>query len=473
MAIHKYNDDIYSMTLKGDLGFGQLVSQTSFMNEADDVHQDFDGTCTFAPGCTSVGNPLLAATGSYLETIRDQTYGQFTEEARLAGTFWSDFDYLAGLFYYHHNISLHQNTDAAIDQFSGETDNSWSFFGNLDWNVTDAIKLSAGLRNIDETKHFSTFYELSSGAIPITPHIADSKSWSRLITRYNAQWAFTDNNLIYANRSEGFRSGGFSMRGTLSEQSGTQSNCGVVAGCPNNNFLAFAPETNITYEVGSKNQFFGKTLTFNIDGFINDITGYQQSEVVETPGYGPGTDTYIVNYPKVRIQGIEFEADAAVGSWVDALDGLTLTGNVGIQSAKVKDGIVNGQEVALGAGATAGAPGSIADFTGSTLQRIPGNNYTIRGTYTRDVGTDSDVVLSMGYSWIAKFSLGNFGTVQDYQTGYGLLDASAQLDYENYYVRLSGKNLTDEAYRDQSLPTVFFQGWGAPRTIEVEVGAKF
>lgn len=468
----RYDNNIYSLILKAETPIGQLVSQTAFMDESDNVHQDFDGTCVGAVGCTSVGNPLLASTGSMLETIRDQKYQQFTQEVRLAGSFWDNWDYLLGVFYYHHDIDLHQNTNGVIDQYGAEGDFSWSFFGNLDWNVTDTIKLSAGLRDIEETKHFGTQYILL-GTTPITPHITDHKSWSKVVSRLNAQWQVTPGTLLYANRSEGFRSGGFSMRGTLSEQSGTQSNCGVPAGCPANNFLSFDPETNVTYEVGVKNQFFNNGLIFNADGFINDIKGFQQTEVVETPGYGPGTNTYIVNYPKVRIKGLEFEMDAVLGTWVPALDGFVLTANLGIQSGKVQDGVVNGQQVALGAGATAGAPGSVADFTGTGLQRIPSNNYTLRASYTRDIGTDTDLALTAGYSHIAKFSLGNFGTAQDFQPSYGLFDASATLDWRNYYIKISGKNLNNKAYRDQSLSTVFFQGWGAPRTYQVEVGAKF
>ncbi len=481
----KYDNDIYSLILKADTGIGQLVSQTAFMDEADTVHQDFDGTCVgvnsfggpfIPPGCTTVTNPLLAATGGALHTIRAQKYQQFTEEARLAGSFLDQFDYLVGLFYYHHMIKLHQNTNVVVDQFSSEGDSSWSFFGNLDWNPTDTIKLSAGLRDIDESKNFGTFYQVTLPGpivIPITPTIAASKSWNKVITRFNAQWQVTPDNLVYVNRSEGFRSGGFSMRGTLSEQVGTQNNCQVPAGCPANNFLSFEPETNVTYELGAKNQFLDGTLRFNIDGFINDIKGFQQSEVVVTPGYGPGTNTYIVNLPKVEIKGVEFEVDAAVGEWIDELQGLTLTGNVGIQGAKVTTGVVDGRMVAIGPFAQAGAPGSTADFTGTMLQRVPSNNFTIRGSYQREIGSDMGLTLNMGYSWISRFSLGTFATLNDIQPGYGLLDASATLDWKNYYIQLSGKNITNQAYRDQSLPTVFFQGWGAPAMVEVEVGAKF
>jgi iron complex outermembrane receptor protein len=470
----KFKNDIYSLVLKAKSPIGDIMFQTAYMDEADDVGQDFDGTCFVAPGtpgpgCNSVGNPLLASAGNYLETGRYQTYKQFTQELHVTGTVFDQFDYLFGVFYDHNDITLHQNTNVVIDQWSSQGDSSWAYFGNVDWNPTDTIKLSAGARQIDESKRFGTYYQLELfGGVPITPHIADNHSWHKAITRLSAQWQATPDNLLYATRSEGFRSGGFSIRGTLAEDAPGQSNY-----APGNNFLGFLPETDVNYEIGSKNEFFDHALLFNVDGFITNISDVQQSQVVETPGYGPGTDTYIVNYPKVQIKGLEFQLNARVGRFIQAFDGLTLTANYGVQSANVKNGVVNGEEVALGAGATAGVPGSVADFTGSTLTRVPGNSFTIRGTYAREVMPDATLTFSAGYSWLSHFSLANFGTAQDYQPGYGLVDASIRLDYRNYYISVYGKNLGDTAYRDQSLATVFFQGWGAPRTVNVEIGAKF
>lgn len=462
-----YDNDIYSLILKAKTPVGDLVSQTAFMNERDDVNQDYDATCLGDPGCPSAGNALYGTLP--LQVDRMQKYQQFTEEVRLNGTVFDRFDYIFGLFFDHHNIWLNQITDAAIYQFSSEGDSSWSEFGNIDWNVTDAIKLSAGLREISESANFATFYDyFNTPALGITPYIQDQHSWNKLITRFAAQWQVTSDTLLYADRAEGFRSGGFSMRGTLSEAAPGQPNYSSGA-----NFLSFLPESNTTYEVGAKNEFFENSLMFNLDGFINNITDMQQSEVIITPSYGPGTNTYIVNFPKVQIKGLEFELDAKVGSWIDALRGLTMMANLGIQGAKVENGVVNGQEVGIGAGGTGGAPGSTADFTGSTLQRIPSNNFTLRGSYVHALTGEASLTLDAGYSRISHFSLGTFGTAQDYQPGYGLVDASARVDWRNYYIELSGKNLTDKAYRAESLPTVFFQNWGAPRTLEVELGAKF
>ena len=469
----RLNTNMASLTLKAKTPIGELVSQTSYMSSGDTVNQDFDGTCRGAPGCTSVGNPLLAATGSVLLTNRDQTYKQFTQEVRLQGKAADGLvDYIAGAYYYNHKITLHQNTNGAIDQFSAEKDHSWSFFGNIDLNPTPTLKISGGVRNIFEAKRFNTEYILL-GTIPLVPRINDRRSWQRLITRFNIQWQAAPDVLLYVNRSEGFRSGGFSIRGTLSEQQASQTNCGTVGGCPNNNFLSFLPETNTTYEAGFKTRFLNRAITFNAAGFINDIKDFQQSQVVVTPNYGPGTNTYVVSLPKVQIKGLEFELDLDAGKLSDPLKGLSLSGTLGIQDANVKNGKVNGQTSSIGAGAQDGAPGTTADFTCVLLQRVPKTSYTVRGSYVRDLSDDAKISLTAGYSWLASFSLGTFGTLNDIQPGYGLLDASATLNYKGYFLRVAGKNLTDVAYRTQSLPTVFFQGWAAPATVTISVGAKF
>ncbi len=471
-----YRNDVLSLILKAKTPIGALVSQTAYVDQVDSDDQDYDGTCQFYPGCTGAANNGNALIGVPLEAIRYQSFKQFTQEERLSGTV-GPFDYLVGAFYYDHDFSLRQITDltvAEFDQRSSQTDHSWSEFGNLDWNVVPNVKLSAGVRNISETKDAKTAVDLYSGGDDIVsilgqPNYQFSHTWSHVVTRFNAQWQFLPSSLLYLNRSEGFRSGGFSVRETLSETVPTQNNYGP------GNLIAFQPETNVTYEAGLKNRFFDNALTFNIDGFLNYIKDYQESAVIETPGYGPGTNTYVINLPKVEIKGIEMDANAAIGHWISALEGFTLSGNVGIQTGRITDGDVNGRQFSLGPGATGGANGSVADLTGTQLARLPADNYTIRGTYAHALGPDGGrLTTTIGYSWIAKFSLTDFTPQQpDFQPSYGLLDASATYRWQNYYVKVSGKNLTNVYYRTFALPTVFIQGYAPPRSAEVEFGAKF
>jgi iron complex outermembrane receptor protein len=295
-----------------------------------------------------------------------------------------------------------------------------------------------------------------------------------VLTRFAAQWQALPTSMIFATRSEGFRSGGFSIRGTLSEQQAASTNCGVLGGCPDNNFLSYNPETNVQYELGVKNTFYDGAVLLNVTGFIIDDKGFQFGNVVTTGAYGPGTNTYITNLPKVESKGLEFELTVKPDQWVPDLSGLTLSANLGIQKAKILNGVIDGRLAAnpLDPTAQAGVPGSLADFTGQTLQRVPNYNYTLRGSYARPVG-EGVLTLTTGWSYQDKFALSNFGTFVDEQPGYGLLDAQIGYEWDCYRLSVSGKNLTDVVYRDQSLPTVFFQGYGPGRTWMVQLEANF
>ena len=465
-----YGDDVISLTLKARTPIGQAVSQTSYINQRDTDAQDYDGTCQFYPGCTGLpemGNVLI---GVPLEADRDQTYHQFNQEERLSGSY-GPVDYIVGAFYDRHEFTLHEVNDLYVlttDQHSGQTSHSWSEFGNLDYNPTSTIKLSAGLRNISETKQATTEFDIGGVPILAQPSFTFDHTWSRVVTRFNAQWQVIPQTLLYANRSEGFRSGGFSVRGTLSESVPGQTNYS-----PGANLLEFAPETNVTYEVGIKNRLFGNALILNVDGFYNTVKNFQQTSVIETTGFGPGTNTYVINIPEVVIKGVEMDAALRPAKWIPALQGFTLQGNLGIQSGRITNGNVNGQEFALSAGGNGGPQGSIADLTGTALQRLPTDNYTVRGIYVHDL-FEGKLTTTIGYTWTAKYSLQDFSPqTPDFQPSYHLLDASATYDWKNYYVKASGKNLTNTNYRQFSLPTVFIQSWAPPATAELEFGAKF
>ncbi len=77
------------------------------------------------------------------------------------------------------------------------------------------------------------------------------KDANKLVDKESIDYQLTSNNLIYADRSVGFRSGGLSPRSTLSEAVPGQTNYS-----PGANYSTFNPETDTQYEIGSKNTFF-------------------------------------------------------------------------------------------------------------------------------------------------------------------------------------------------------------------------
>jgi len=470
--------DIYNLSFNLDTGFGDIVWTTAYMDSADIVWQDFDGTCAGSIGCPNtgpiVGNFLLTNAGNptgSLQTIRDQTYTQLSHEARLSGSVGA-FDYLLGGYYFESEVSLTQTTNGAVLQRAGEDTTSYSFFGNVDWNLSDRLTVSAGARSINEEKDARNRFDLITPAIAIVPAFTASDQWDDVITRFGVSYDLGETTNLYLTRSEGWRSGGFSIRGTLSERAANQTNCGVVGGCPNNNFLGYEPESVTAWELGAKNSFIDGQVIFNLAYFKTEVEDFQQSAVVVTPNYGTGTTTYINNYPEVEIEGYEIEAVVRPTFLWSGFEGLTLNMNLGLQDAEIVNGRVDGRRAAGFPSGAAGAPGSTANFTGQRVLRVPDYNITWGAVYERSMGP-GQLTLGASYRYIDDHTLANFGAVGDLEEGYSLVDANIDYEWANYRLSVNGKNLGDTEYRNHSLPTVFFQGWGAPATITVELSADF
>ncbi len=479
---------IYSLNLGWDSPIGQISSTTAFLKENDDAEQDFDGSCANSKlggrTCNVLANPLLA----FLHTSRPQKYDQFSEELRINHDFGNRAKALVGFYYFHDDISAVQLTRTLApgvpvtapltNQISGDVTESKAVFGNLIFNVTSRLHVSAGFRYIDEQTDFHNAYNLlyvpASGESPAFGptnipliNFTGSKHASKVVSKFTVDYKITDNNLVYFDRSIGFRSGGLSPRSTLSEQIPGQSNYDPAN--PKANYSTFDPETDTSYEIGAKNTFFHNRLTVNVAGFITEDTNHQQGLVVVTPGYGPGTNTYIVNLPKVEIKGAEIELTYRS----EEIPGLTLSGVGGYQTAKVTNGKVPGVEGPVNpVTAQAGPPGSVYDLTGTSLERVPEYNFTLRGDYSHQLGVGV-VDFNIGYKWSDRYVFAYLAGQPDYQPSFGLLDLSVSYAWSRYKFIFSAKNVTGQIYYSNTLPSVFFHGWGDPTTVLGEIQVKF
>lgn len=480
--------DLFNATVTIDTGFGEITSVTGYLDQTDFQSQDFDGTCSAAgAACGFAGTNLLLTSAANptgtLHTERPQAYEQFTQEIRLAGSTMEDrLDYLLGFYYYEHKVDVNQTTNGAILQTAGEENDSLSFFGNLDFAVTDDLTVSAGARYIDESKEFFSGYDLllPGATIPIVTPFTDEGDFDDVITRFAVDWQASPNHLLYISRAEGFRSGGFSIRGTLSEQIAGQPNCdggvvnpgntpGVSIQCPGNNFLRYEPENVTTIELGAKNTFLDGDLTVNAAYFNTTAENLQDVSITVT-GFGPGTNTYINNLPEVEIDGFEFDFLFRP----DSLEGFSLSGVLGLQDGEVTDGVLPGDRSQIGVGGSPGNTGSSADFTGSLrgLGRIADYNFNIAATYEFDMGPGA-LTLNASYNYIDDHALSAGFGQRDIEVGYGLLNAYIGYSWDNYSISLTGRNLTDKDYRIGSLASVYFDRWGDDMNWLAEIKAEF
>ncbi len=329
---------------------------------------------------------------------------------------------------------------------------SWALYGQGTYDFNDAVTLTFGGRyTVDDKKYransvncgadrtgtaFEGFPACAGvgGSLAIIAESFDlrtSEDWDDFSAKVALQWQASDNAMLFASASQGYKSGGFG---------GSQ---GIAAAA----ITPVEPETAINYEVGYKGDLANDTLRVNITGFFTD---YEDLQVVRF-GPVPGSDfgTFVTtNIGTAEISGLETEL-----TWFPT-ENLKLTGNLALLDTDVQGLILND-----------------IDVSGSDLRQAPDTSYNIAAEYNwpmQDGELDLRVSLSHTDEQITDY-LDQRTIVQEQD----LLDARIGWvsGDERWEVALWGKNLTDELYIAHSYvigPGVIGV-FGPPRTVGLTV----
>lgn len=185
----------------------------------------------------------------------------------------------------------------SLDQINGEGHNyfrsrnlaetrSYAGFGEIYWKMSDAVKITAGLRYTKDRKIATPVKSqllLAPGFIGGGfvnrgyPESDDIKQkWGRLTGRFVVDWkprfAFTDDTLIYASYARGYKGGG-------ANPPGIDANPQWLQFFPQPE--TFRPESVNAFEIGTKNAFSGGKFILNANAFYYDYKDYQVSQIVD------------------------------------------------------------------------------------------------------------------------------------------------------------------------------------------------
>jgi iron complex outermembrane receptor protein len=183
-----------------------------------------------------------------------------------------------GFYYYSRDINSGTRTDlSGIPDFfpinnntvTDDQTDSWSVFGQYDFDLSDELTLIAGLRYTDEQREFNMVVTDDSGILP-DPAFEFSKATAGDLTkndneyisyRLELNWRANEDLLWFGSISRGVKGAGFNLDIGIDPR--------TVEDIP------FDEEKLLAYEVGFKSTLFDGNTRFNASIFYYNYQGYQ------------------------------------------------------------------------------------------------------------------------------------------------------------------------------------------------------
>jgi iron complex outermembrane receptor protein len=207
---------------------------------------------------------------------------------------------------------------------------SYAVFGEAYYNITENLKVTAGLRMTVDKKEApiipSWLLAPQTVGYPVLEVVR--QEWREPTGRLAIDWkpdlAFTDETLFYASYAHGYKAGGANPPPAtivtyLSDGADVQLNKSLT------HPRTFGPEFIDAYEVGAKNTLLDGSVTLNVNAFYYDYTGYQISQIVDRAANNLNFDA--------EVWGAEIEAD-----W-RPVESLRLGFKGGYENTRVADGM--------------------------------------------------------------------------------------------------------------------------------------
>ncbi|WP_417456897.1 TonB-dependent receptor [Kordiimonas sp.] len=338
---------------------------------------------------------------------------------------------------------------------------AWSLFADMTYQFNDEVSVSVGGRYTNDKRSADIFRGnyLGQGSpffgftdsifLGATSDFESERTFKDFSPRVAVDYKVSEDALVYASFSRGFKAGSFDPRGA------NISSPEVEEG--------FAPETLDSYELGLKSTWWDGRARTNIAVFYSDYKDMQipGSLPIDTDndGVNDGFVGTVTNAGKATIKGIEFEGNFLLS------EGLTLQTSFNVLDAEIKEWLLNGVNVA----------------DDRAVQNTPEFMSYVGLTYMVPVAGGN---LSLNGNWSHKGSIVQFETpvAEIDQDAYSIFNASIVWTAEDgrWSLGLHGKNLGDKEYKTAgyNFPTLGLENnittfYGPPRTVTATLGVKF
>jgi iron complex outermembrane receptor protein len=447
-----------NVRLRWDFGDLALYSITGYESMDAYSRGDIDG----GYGCGFCGLPNGPGFIPFPSETADAipTLDQFSEELRLESQYAGALNWQAGVYYFDEDydtefFSYDSLGGGVQNQYlrSNQTNKAWAVFGSVNYKVTPAFEMRAGVRYTNDDKDFVTGtpegFTFPDPNGPTTASLSNDKvSWD-----LSGTYSVSDAVNVYARVATGFRGASVQPAGPFGNQSVAQ------------------PETNTAVEVGVKADLWEKRakLAFN-------LYHYQVKDQQLTAVGGASNAVRLLNADKTVGQGAELDFQAYLTPH------LLMTLGASYNDTEIKDdSILVGTCFACTVTdpiVLVGTPPNQAPFAvidGNPLPQAPKwiSNITLR--YGMPLA-NGELFAYTDWSYRSKVNFFLYESTEF--TGKSLLEGGLRVGYnwsdEKYEVAAFARNITDEEVAVGAIDFDNLTGFlNEPRIVGLQFKAKF
>ncbi|MEE4218843.1 MAG: TonB-dependent receptor [Xanthomonadales bacterium] len=305
-----YGNDTETLSVVSNLGFDLGAGRTSLILGYRDLSQDF--LLNFPGPVPGPGND------DFFWIDNTGTHEMLTAELKWVANLMDDrMTLVTGVFY----LDEDNTTDFADYLFGGlrladrvltNGTKSYAVYAQADWKIGEKGTLTVGARFTDEDKDIgladNTGADVLTTAGLIAAGIPLSQSESKVTPRIAYAYDISDEFMVYASATNGFKSGGWNARGTSPSA-----------------YEPFGPEEIWSYEIGMRAEWLDGTLRTNITAFYSEV------EDLQTTAATPSGQFLTTNAGGLENKGLEAEI-----TWLP-IDIWKIFASVGLQDAKYVD----------------------------------------------------------------------------------------------------------------------------------------
>jgi len=436
-----------SATIDWTLGRGRLTSATAwrFWNWDPSNDRDF------------IGLPVTTVSAA------PSQQRQWTQEIRYTGAASSRLNVVTGVFVFHQaldsspsfnqeqgaaaaRVLLVPSADAAtpgllegygFNQFLRFRNVSAAVFGQLEWLITDRLRILPGLRFSYDQKNVDFDQQVYGGLQTSNPALVTLQRSILAPQAYRADagdsntsgqltlaFGVSDTINTYATYATGFKSVGLNLNGVPVD----------AAGQPILSAATVKPEDVRHVEFGVKTEPM-PGVTANLTVFNTEIRNYQTQVVNASVGVLRG---YLANADKVRVRGAEFDGTARIGRRVSLYGALAYTDGIYVSFPDAPPPLED-----------TGGP-EVKDISGSVLPGISTWALTFGGEVSRPVSLftkPGEFFGAFDTSYRSEFSSSPSASTYLMVDGYGLVNARAGFRWnDGWQLFVWSRNLLDRDY---------------------------